>query len=299
MKPRCLLPGLMALLLLSACHSRRPGTDTQIRDRDLHPRTAAELMDKLWEHAKPAPRYYGAKADVTMESPAGRRSFKAHVRVVRDSAAWFSVTPALGIEVARAIITPDSLKIIDKLHDRYWVGDTAQARTRFGVQPSLALLQDAFLGRPIGLDSTEKYRSGREDGLYTLAIKEKRRFIRAAEDLAPGDTLSGDRDMRERRLERTLRKAERKDPLVYKYWIDPDSMHTERVLISELAHDQQADVRYMQRKTVDGHSIPSVVVLSLSAPGQTASGTLLLDRIQLNAPLKLPFRIPEKFAPMD
>jgi len=87
--------------------------------------------------------------------------------------------------------------------------------------------------------------------------------------------------------------------MVYKYWIDPDSMRANRVLISDLAHDQQADVRDMERKSVDGHSIPGLVILSLSAPGQTATGTLRLDRIQLNGPLNLPFRIPGKFTPME
>ena len=296
MRLRLLLPALV--LALVACRSSKPVADEAAHHKELHPRPAAELLDKL---AGPAehPRYFSAKADVSLQTPSDKRSFKAHVRVVRDSAAWFSIVPALGIEVARALITPDSLKILDKIHDRYWAGDTAQARARFGVQPSLAMLQDALLGLPIGLDSTEKYRSGREDGMYTLASKEKRKYIRAAEDIAPGDTLPGDKDMRERRLERTLRRAERKELMVYKYWIDPDSMQVQRVLISELAHDQQADVRYMQRKTVEGHSIPTLVTLSLSAPGQTASGNLLLDRIQLHGPLNLPFRIPEKFTPMD
>lgn len=299
MRPRYLLLGLVAVLLLSACRSRKPVAGEVVGHRDLHPRSPAELLGVLLDSSVARPRYFSAKADVTLETQGSKRSFKAQVRVVRDSAAWFSITPALGIEVARAMITPDSLKIMDKLHDQYWAGDTGQAKARFGVQPSLTLLQDAFLGLPIGLDSTEKYRSGREDGMYTLALKERRRFIRAAEDLAPGDTLPGDRDMRERRLERTLRRAERKDPMVYKYWIDPDSLFVERVLISELAHDQQADVRYMQRKTVEDRSIPTAITLSLSAPGQAASGTLLLDRIQLHGPLNLPFRIPDKFTPMD
>ena len=48
-----------------------------------------------------------------------------------------------------------------------------------------------------------------------------------------------------------------------------------------------------------GRSIPALVILSLSAPDQQATGTLRLDRIQLNGPLNLPFRIPEKFTPMD
>ena len=285
------------LLFVSGCRAVKPVGGERVRD--LSPRSANELLEVLKTQDAAGVLYYSAKADVSMKTDAEKRSFKAHIRVVRDSAAWLSITPALGIEVARALLTPDSLKLIDKLHDTYWVGDTGQAHTKFGIQPSLKLLQDALLGLPIELDPEDKYRSDREDGMYTLTSKEKRKFVRAAEDISPGDTLPRDKDMREKRLERTLRKAERREAMVYKYWIDPDSMRVSRVLISDLAHDQQADVRYMEWKSVDGHSIPGLVILSLSAPGQTASGTLRLDRIQLNGPLNLPFRIPEKFTPME
>lgn len=285
------------VLLLSACRSGQPLSKKSTGE--LHPKSVAELQAELAAHAMTNRRYFSAKADVSLSTATGNRNFKAHLRVVRDSAAWISITPALGIEVARALLTMDSLFVIDKVHDTFWTGDTAQALAKFGLKPSLQLFQDALLGLPIGFGPTEKYRGDREDGMYTLATKEKRKFIRAAEDIAPGDTLPNDKDMREKRLARTLRKAERHEAMVYKFWIDPDSMRVNRVLISDLAHDQQADVRYMERKSVEGHPMPTLLILSLSTPGQQASGTLRLDRIQLNGPLNLPFRIPEKFTPMD
>jgi len=200
--------------------------------------------------------------------------------------------------VARALLTTDSLKVLDKIHDQYWVGDTAAARTRFGLQPSLYLFQKALFGLPIGLDPEEKYKADREDGQYVLTSKEKKRFRRAAEDLAPEDTLANDRDMRENRLERTLRRAERKDAVVYRYWIEPDSFLVTRVLISDLGRDQQADVRYLHRTDVNGHALPDHITLSLSDSTKQVSGTFQLDRIGIDGPLQLNFRIPEKFTPM-
>jgi len=286
------------IVLLSACHSRLPVVGSS--HSELPPKSAEKLVDGLMAHAIPATPYYSAKVDVDLKTNNGNKSFKAHVRSVQDSAVWLSIVPALGIEVARALLTTDSLKVMDKIHDTYWTGDTAKASVKFGVQLRLDLFQDALLGLPVAMDPGEKYRSDREDGQYTLTIKEKRKFIRAAEDLSPGDTLPNDKDMGERRMERTLRQAGRKDAaMVYKYWIDPDSMQVNRVSISDLAHDQQADVRYMARTTIDGRSLPTLVVLSLSAPGQQVTGTLKLDRIELNGPFQLPFRIPEKFLPME
>lgn len=291
-----LLP-LLAFPVLTACHSAKTvATGTPAMPPM---RSSEEILAALKTHGADTLRYYSAKAEVDLQLGNDRKSFKAHLRMVRDSAAWVSVTPALGIEVARLLVTRDSLMFVDKLHDTYWTGDTAMARQRFGIQPGLGLLQSALLGLPFGLDPRDKYRSDREDGRYSLTSKEKRRFVRAAEDISPGDTLPDDKDMRERRLERTLRKAGRKDAAVFKYWILPDSMIADRVMVTDLAHDQQADVRFFDRTWVENTPVPARIVLSLSAPGQTASATLVLGNIQLHGPLHLPFRIPEKFSRME
>ena len=283
-------------LMITACHSKRKVSQAI---RDLPVRSADKLMERLVPNTVLNIHYYSAKGNVDLKDSANDRSVKAHIRCVTDSAAWISVVPLLGIEVARAMLTTDSLKVMDKLGDHYWIGDTAQAKAKFGLQPSLRLFQEALLGLPIGLDPKEKYKSDREEGEYTLTSKEKRRFRRAAEDLTPDDTLAYDKDLSERRLERTLRKAERKDAIVYKYWIEPDSFRVTRVTITDLAHDQQADVRYLERTMVDGRSLPSRLTLSLSDPKRKMSGALELDRITLDGPLQLNFRIPEKFTPME
>ena len=296
---RTALIGLV--LVLNACKSGRP---IVLINRELPARSAEKIIERVLAVDTVDPRYYTAKAAVEIEMPADssgevqRQSFKAQVKSVRDSAAWVSVVPALGIEVARVLITPDSLKMMDKLHDQYFVGDTAAAKKKFGLQPSLSLLQLALLGKPIGLDPEEKYRIDREDGQYVLTSKERRRFVRAAEDVSPGDTLARDRDMGDRRLERTLRRAEEREAIVFRYWVEPDSFRVSRVQIVDLVHDQTADVRYEERGGAEQGFLPNKIRITLSEPGRVASGTLELSRTDLEGPLQLNFKIPEKYEPM-
>ncbi|MEO8590595.1 MAG: DUF4292 domain-containing protein [Flavobacteriales bacterium] len=286
---------LFTFLSVAGCKSGKP---IVLRNRDVPARSAEKLLERVLANGHGDIRTYSAKANVDLVLPDGSKGFKAQVRSVRDSAAWVSVVPALGIEVARILLTPDSLKFLDKLHDQYFVGDTAAAKKKFGLQPSLSLLQQALLGEPIGLDAAEKYRSDREDGLYVLTSKERRRFVRAAEDISPGDTLARDRDMGERRLERTLRRAEEKEAVVFRYWIEPDSFQVTRVQITDLARDQAADVRYDLRGGTEERHLPTHISITLTEPGREASGTLELSRITLNEPLQLNFKIPEKYERM-
>lgn len=285
---------LLALLSAAACKS---GRHLPLLGRELPARSPERLVELVQQHQLDTIRYFTARAAMDVTTPEGHRSLKAQIRNVRDSATWVSVVPALGIEVARILLTPDSMKVLDKMSDQYFLGDTAAARQRFGLQPSLALLQDALLGKAIGLDPQEKYRSDREDGQYVLTSRERRRFVRAAEDISPADTVDG-RDMGERRLERTLRKAEERDALVLRYWIDPDDFRVTRLQITDLARDQTADVRYLERGGADIAHLPVRIKITLSEPGRQASGTLDLSKIALGVPPQMSFRVPEKFTPM-
>lgn len=277
----------------------RPVKQVFQADRELPLRSAEKVVENALAALPAGVRHYSAKADVDLVMPDATRSFRSAVRLVTDSALWVSITPALGIEVARALVTMDSVKVLDRLKDTYFVGGRDSAWARFGIDPDLDLLQQALLGRPIGLDPREKYRVDREDGHYVLTSREKRRFVRAAEDILPGDTLADDRDMKERRLERTLRKAGEREAIVFRYWVEPDSFRVVRVLVSDLARDQQADVRYAEVGTGEAPPFPHRISLSLSDPVRHASGTLQLTRIDTIGPLQLPFRVPDKFVPME
>ncbi|MBL7962830.1 MAG: DUF4292 domain-containing protein [Flavobacteriales bacterium] len=291
---RIATPALL-MLLLAACK----GGKGVLAPKDLPVRSAEKVAERLHAAQPGAVAYYSAKADVGVKAPGMDREFKATLRSVQDSALWVSINVVLGIEAARGVITRDSVKALDKINDRYWLGDSSQARNKFGTLPSLALIQEVLLGRAIGLDLTDKYRVDREDGLYVLTSRDKRRFVRAAGDISPDDTLAGDKDMKERRLERTLRKAEDKDAMIYRYWVEPDSFRVARVLITDFTRDRQADIRYDERAHDLPIAPPTRILITLSDAGTVLRIKLTLSRIELNGPLQLPFRIPEKFQPMD
>src|SRR5690606_19468216 len=140
--PLCVL--LAGSFLLAGCRAAKPVAEAPVRE--LPPRPAHELHELLLAGHAPDIRYYSAKADTSLRTATGCRSFKVHVGAVRGRALWLSITPALGSEAGRALVPRESVMLLDKLHDPYWVGDTAQARARFGMQPGLKRLQEALLG---------------------------------------------------------------------------------------------------------------------------------------------------------
>ena len=286
----------LLIVMVSACRAGKP---LPILGGDIPARSTEKILERALAHELPDPlRYYSARADVEVDMGDGTKKFKAVIRSVNDSAVWVSVVPLLGIELARILITPDSLKVLDKLADSYFIGDTMQARSRFGIDPGMDLLQQALLGRAMGLDNASKYRNDREEGHYVLTTRAKRRFVKAAGEVAPFDSTSRDPQMNERRLERTLRQAEESDAVVLRYWFEPVDFRVTRVQLADLVNDRTADVRYEERGDSTLAHLPTRIRISVTEPGRQASGLLELSRIERNGPLQMNFRVPEKFSPM-
>ncbi|MBL0045957.1 MAG: DUF4292 domain-containing protein [Flavobacteriales bacterium] len=159
---------LLCVVFFTAC---KPIREVLPFRGEIPARGPEKLLEQLLANRITDVRYYSAKANVDMKDSTGSKSFKAHVRCVTDSAVWISVVPALGIEVARALLTTDSLKVLDKLGDHFWIGDTAQATRKFGLAPDLSLFQQALLGMPIGLDAKEKYKASARMANTTLQAR--------------------------------------------------------------------------------------------------------------------------------
>ncbi len=68
-----------------------------------------------------------------------------NLRVKKDSLIWFSVT-ALGFEVARGLISPREITVLDKFHKDYYTYDYAELSRRFQFDLSYPLLQSLIVG---------------------------------------------------------------------------------------------------------------------------------------------------------
>lgn len=62
---------------------------------------------------------FSGRASAKLDVNGSSNDVTLNIRVSRDKKIWVSITALLGIEVARAVITPDSIKIINKLQGLY------------------------------------------------------------------------------------------------------------------------------------------------------------------------------------
>lgn len=87
-----------------------------------------------------------AKAKIEYETPGGKTSFKGDLRMLKDSVIWMSIKPALGLEVARILITPDTIKILDRLHKQYLIQPYSYLEQMYQAPLEFAILQSLVTG---------------------------------------------------------------------------------------------------------------------------------------------------------
>ncbi|HEV7781531.1 MAG TPA: DUF4292 domain-containing protein [Chitinophagaceae bacterium] len=97
---------------------------------------------------------FSGKIDLDYEDADGKKyNVNAHVRMYKDSVIWISITAILGIEGLRVLITPDSVKLLDKQNKIYMPRSVSFLQEVTALPLDLATLQDLLLGNPVFLDS--------------------------------------------------------------------------------------------------------------------------------------------------
>ena len=100
-------------------------------------------------------RAFSAKLDVDYEDADGKKynNITTHLRMLKDSVIWVSITAILGIEGLRAVITRDSVKILDKQNKIATLRSVSYLQEVTALPLDLHSMQDLIVGNPVFLDS--------------------------------------------------------------------------------------------------------------------------------------------------
>jgi hypothetical protein len=182
---RVLLIITAAALLFTSCRSTRK-IQTAIAKKDTTG-TTVDIMKSHEDSVAIIKQHYNkllaqkiefntfsAKIDVDYVGGDGKKeNFNATLRMKKDSAIWILITGPFGIEGMRAYITPDSIKLINKLQKIYTGRSVAYVQEVTGLPLDLTSLQDLLIGNPVFLDSNiVSYVSSDNNTISLLSIGE-------------------------------------------------------------------------------------------------------------------------------
>ncbi|MCD7978149.1 MAG: DUF4292 domain-containing protein [Tannerellaceae bacterium] len=133
---------LLAVLWLAGCKSTKTiGTVTAEGTKE-----QGVFFDSMMKQALQYENL-SARMNVELQLPGKEFSSRVDLKILKDRVLQLSVQPFLGIEVFRMEITPDSIKVVDRMNKRYVAENYIQLKGQAPVDFNFYNLQALFTNR--------------------------------------------------------------------------------------------------------------------------------------------------------
>jgi hypothetical protein len=290
---------VIVMSAMSAC--RKP--KEVVRETPVKNRTAGYLLKRYSEN-KYAFDWLGMKVDASFGTEDNSDNFKATIRMRKDSAIWVSIVPALGIEMIRVMITPDSLKYLSKIPENkfYYTGRFDEIGRLIGIDFDFEMLQDLLVGNAIGLEKDEqRFRSEIDDNDYLLISKYRRKVRRVVgvdDRKLEGDTILVNPD--DPRFRRTAKRTDEEDGLIIsRYWLEPAGFRLVKSVFNDLLRQRTMEISYEDFQPDGEQYYPAKCRLLMSSTQVRQEMRYEITKLSSGKPYEFPFEIPEDYVRRD
>ncbi|MFN8699346.1 MAG: DUF4292 domain-containing protein [Flavobacteriales bacterium] len=290
----------IALVVIASFSSCRKSKDLISAKEPLRDRPSGHIL-RQYEQNEFKFDWLGMKIDAETQNQDESVNFKATVRMRRDSAIWISLSPALGIEVFRVLITQDSVKYISRIPENkyYYLGGFQSMNELLGVEMDFPMLQDLLIGNAIGLDREEgRFRSEIDQDNYLLISRYKRKVRRVVgvddRKITPQDSISVNPD--DPRFRRAVKRADDDDLIISRYWLNGETFRLVRSLFDDILRQRSVEVNYSDFQAADnGQFYPGECRLKITSPGMQQDVSFRITKIVTGKTYDFPFEIPDDF----
>lgn len=264
--------GLLFILILAGLQSCK--TKRAIIKRPLKEQGETFLLEKMAESELDFKSFNARCAVTVITDKKSKTDFRGQLRIQKDSIIWMSLSPALGIEVARLMITQDSIWFINRIDKTYFKGDYDFINSFFQTTVDFDILQALLLGNDMVDYEDENFRASIDAMDYRL---------------------SANRRAQKKKL---LRDEESPNILVQNIWLNPDHFKIVKVNLKEFGEEnKQLEVRYSRFGAVHDQLMAGMLEMLLQAEKKLQI-TMQYNGIAIDESLKFPFNIPSKYDKM-
>ena len=212
------------------------------------------------------------KFNADIEYNGKKNSFGGTLRIKKDSLIWVSVTPALGIEAARILITPDSVKMLNRIEMTYFAGDIKNMNKMFKTNIDFDMLQSLLVGNDFSYYENDVFKASIDGNMYKLNT-----FGRG-------------------KLKKHLKsKEDSLKILMQDIWLDAENFKIAKVHIKELKGDRSLIAEYKDYSLIDSLRIPSKIKYEIKNEKDKIDVNIEYVKIAVICPLEFPFNVNSKY----
>ena len=227
------------------------------------------LFAKLKEHEF---NYSSIKArfDLTITTKKAKNNAKGFLRIKKDSIIWISIS-GMGFEVARFSLTPDTIKMLDRLHSTYFINHFKFINKIVDADVDFDMLQAFITGNDFSYYEYDKFKSDQnKDGNYELNTIGRRKLKKSLNDS----------------LQPTL--------LTEEITLDSANYKIIKHHIKDVKGNKQFEVDYTEFMKENGQIVPKSIIIEIKAK-ENIKIEITFTKYELDTPQEFPFAIPEQY----
>lgn len=235
--------------------------------------TSADILLQKMRDSELVYETLAARFSATYAEGEIQASFSGTLRILRDSIIWLSFSPGMGIEVMRAAITRDSVKILDRIQKVGVIQDFGYLHRWVKGPLDLGMIQALVTGNCLAYTDVDHSSAYADRNLYRLDCA----------GTYPGADSASDPQLAE--ITRS-----------FQIWLDPENFKIVRTFVHEMkGATQTIEASYIDFKMAGEQAVPSEVTFLVQDGRHRLELSLRYVRVKLNETLSFPFTIPEDY----
>lgn len=253
-----------------------------MKPREIKSLTVEELYDSLTINDGKYDTFVG-KFSASYSTENTSHSFKGQLRIVRDSVIWISISPGLGVELLRAVLRPDSVFFMNRIHKQYYKGSYSVVKKAVNVDFNFTALQSVLLNEfflyPFNIQDTVAFLNNMDINRHQKSIKLQ--------------------SHKEKELKKELKKNPNSDLIYLQYILDAASKKMSGIDLREYKFSRALKLSYTEYDTSKTYLMPDNIIMNFKEAETFVNFDLHYTKKQFNRNVNIPFTIPEKYKPIN
>ncbi|MCF6183513.1 MAG: DUF4292 domain-containing protein [Bacteroidales bacterium] len=188
---------------------------------------------------------------------------KGIIKIKKDNFIWITIRPFLGIEVARILLTVDSIKFINKINNQYFAEDYNYLKKLYGFDLNYQLIEALFTNHLISYPVNTKLKS------YT--VEKTDTFIRLIQE----NNINGYKFIHTLKINKN-------------YFLTENGLQTKN-------KTQQIKFTYNNFTQINEKQFPLNIFINLQNTGKSGSINIAYKNIKINTTVNAKFVIPKNY----
>ena len=235
---------------------------SKIKDKVL-----AQKLDSIY---LTKPKTFSSKFKVDYKGNTSELNFRTSIKIKIDTSLSALVTKA-SIPILQALITRDSLKLMDKQNKCYMNQSINYFNEILDLDLNYSMIEEVILGVPFSNEFNQKYYVDRETYENIVTNTRKASYL-----YLPPDTLQ-------------------KSKLMLNYSLNQNLTSLSTTKFFRPSDTTEIQIQYLTYELINGKNIPSNIEISLNSPQRKVLINITYDKTEIDQLLELIFIIPENY----